>query len=124
MTWVLEERRRRRSTDRYVALRYQLEHTRSKGDLEALVLADEQGLVIASSGDASVCAELGAVAPLLPQMPLGMPMPSLLEGADVGLQRVDVHGQELFLASIGGNVARAAHLATSRSGVERILTWN
>ena len=124
MTWTLEERRQRRSTDRYIALRYQLEHTRAKAALEALVLADDSGLLVASSGDEEVCSELGAVAPLMGKAPLGLPMPPLLRGADVGLRRVEVHGVPLFLAAVGGNVARDAHLAMSKSGVERILTWN
>ena len=124
MTWTLEERRKRRSTDRYIALRYQLEHTRAKAALEAVVLADDSGLLVASSGDEEVCNELGAVAPLMGKSPLGLPMPALLRGADVGLRRVEVHGVPLFLATVGGNVARDAHLAMSKDGVERILTWN
>ncbi|MBW2461321.1 MAG: hypothetical protein JRH11_06715 [Deltaproteobacteria bacterium] len=124
MNWILEDRRSRRSTDRYIALRYQLEHTRGQGGLEALVLADEEGLVVASSGDATVCAELGAVAPLLGSTFLGRSMPPLLRGAEVAVRPVAVYGQNLFLASVGGGVARDAHMSTTKSGVERILVCN
>ncbi len=124
MTWLFEDRRQRRSTDRFVALRYQLEHTRDQGKLEALVLADEQGLVVASSGDASICAELGAVAPLVSGSPMGMPMPPLLRGAEVAIRPFHIYGQRLFLACVGGGVARDAHLSTSRCGVQRILASN
>jgi hypothetical protein len=124
MTWLLEDRRSRRSNDRYVALRYQLEHTREKGGLEALVLADEDGLVVASSGDSAVCAELGAVAPLIGSTFMGMPMPPLLRGAEVAIRQVAVYGQSLYLAAAGGGVARDAHLSTSQTGVERILACN
>ena len=58
--WMLSERRNRRSADREVALRYQMEHVREQGNLEALVLSDADGLVLASAGDSSVCEELGA----------------------------------------------------------------
>ena len=124
MAWYLDDRRKRRSTDRYVALRYQLEHARESGGLEALVLADRDGLVVASSGDAAVCAELGAVAPLLGRSLLGMPMPPLLRGADVAVRPVAIYGQNLFLASVGGGVARDAHLSTWTLGVRRILAAN
>jgi hypothetical protein len=124
MTWIFDDRRQRRSADRYVALRYQLEYTRDRGSLEALVLADDDGLLIASSGDAAVCAELGAVAPLVVQSALGMPLPPLLKGAEVAVRPVEIYGQRLFLAAVGGNVARDAHLTSSKTGVERILTLN
>jgi hypothetical protein len=124
MKLILEDRRTRRSTDRFLALRYQLEHTREKGGLEVLVLSDDDGLVIASSGDAAICAELGAIAPLVSKSVLGMPMPPLLRGAELAIRPVAIYGQQLYLAAVGGNVARDAHLTTSRQGVQRILTWN
>lgn len=124
MTWLFEERRQRRSSDRFIALRYQLEHTREHGNIEALVLADDEGLVVASSGDASTCAELGAIAPLVARSAMGMPMPPLLRGAEVAIRPVRIYGQSLYLASVGGGVARDAHLSTSRNGVQRILASN
>jgi len=124
MTWFIEDRRLRRSTDRYVALRYQLEHTREKAGLEALVLADDAGLVVAGSGDASVCAELGAIAPLVSRSAMGMPLPPLLRGSDVAIRSVLVFGQQLYLACVGGGVARDAVLSTSSKGLQRILACN
>lgn len=121
---LLEERRTRRSPDRNVALRFQLEHAREKGGLDALVLADGSGLLVASSGDAAVCSELGAVAPLVSRSVLGMPMPPLLKGSEVVVRRVDVYGQPLFLAAAGGGVARDALLTKSIVGVQRILAAN
>ncbi|MEZ4253631.1 MAG: hypothetical protein R3B99_35945, partial [Polyangiales bacterium] len=85
MNWMLEERRQRRSPDRTVALRFQLEHTRDKGRIEALVLTDSEGLVVAHAGDDAVCEELGAIAPLVPRT-LGMPMPPLLRGGEVAVR--------------------------------------
>ncbi|MEM9189713.1 MAG: hypothetical protein AAGF12_11090 [Myxococcota bacterium] len=124
MNWILQDRRQRRSSDRFVALRYQLEYSRENGGLEALVLANDDGLLVASSGDSAVCAELGAVAPLMSQSVMGMPLPPLLRGTEVAIRRVAVYGQQLYLAAVGGNVARDAHLRNSMSGVERILTYN
>lgn len=119
----LVERRARRSEQRDVALRFQIEHARDQARLEALVLADEDGIVVAESGDRAVCEELAAIAPLLGRT-LGMPMPPLLRGAEIAVRSVRVHGRPLYLASIGGTVARDALLSTSVRGVERILAAN
>ncbi len=123
MQWMLEERRQRRSPDRALALRYQLEHTRDRGRLEALVLSDADGLVVASAGEAAICEELGAIAPLVPRT-LGSALPPLLVGGEVAVRPVSLQGQDLYLASLGGNVARDALLAASTKGVRRILGAN
>jgi hypothetical protein len=118
------ERRRRRTQDRDLALRYQIEHARLTGRLEALVLADDSGLPLAYAGDDAVCEELAAMAPFLNRTVMPMPMSPLLRGADVAVRTVRVHGMSLHLASIGGTVARDALLASSLRGVERILASN
>ena len=82
-----EERRIRRSPHRDLALGFQLEHVRDRGRLEALVLADDDGLSLAAAGDLAVCRELAAVAPLLAKSVLGIPMPPLLRGAEVAVRR-------------------------------------
>lgn len=114
-------RRLRRSEDRETALTYQLEHVQNRGRLEALVLADDDGIPLASSGDGEVCAELAAVAPLLGRAPAGLRLPYLLSDADLGVRPVTVLGQRLHVASIGGGVSRDALLAHSGRGVARIL---
>lgn len=59
------DRRLRRSDDPLVALHYQLTSTRARGDLDAIVLADTSGVVVAGAGSWPVCEELAAYAPLL-----------------------------------------------------------
>lgn len=122
--YPLEERRHRRSTNRDLALCFQLEHVRDQGRLEALVLSDDDGLPLSTAGDAAVCRELAAYAPLMARSGLGMPLPPLLRGAEVAVRIVHVHGQPLYLASVGGGVARDALLAHSMRGVQRILSAN
>jgi hypothetical protein len=124
MNWILDERRLRRSPEAFVALRYQLEHAREQGGLEALVLADDDGLVVAASGDSSLCAELGAIAPLMVRSIMGLPMPPLLRGAEVAVRPIRIHGRELYLVSMGGGTARDALLTHSITGVHRILASN
>jgi hypothetical protein len=61
----MDERRRRRSSDPLVALHYQLSSARTAGDLDAIVVADPSGVVVAGAGSWPVCEELAAYAPLL-----------------------------------------------------------
>ena len=96
-----EERRAQRSENRDLALGFQLAHVRDRARLEALVLADDDGLALSAAGD-----------------------PPLLRGAEVAVRIVHVHGQPLYLASVGGGVARDALLAHSLGGVRRILACN
>lgn len=124
MSTRILERRSRRSEQPATALRFQLEHTREQARLEALVLADESGLVVGEAGDPAVCTELAAIAPWMQRTPARFPMPPLLRGADVWVRSVTVHGVPLHLAGIGGSIARDAVLAHSARGVERILTHN
>lgn len=119
-----EERRHNRSNNKELALGYQLAHVRDRGRLEALVLADDDGLALSTAGDPAVCRELAAIAPLWAKSILGIPLPPLLRGAEVAVRIVRVHGQPLYLASVGGGVARDALLAHSLSGVTRILAAN
>lgn len=118
------ERRAHRSSESPMALRFQLESTRHRGNLEALVLCNDEGLPLASAGESAVCAELAAVAPFLGRGHFGMPLPPMLQGAEVAVRPLLVHGIPLYLASVGGSVARDALLVNSLRGVERILTRN
>lgn len=118
------ERRAQRSSESPLALRFQLESTKDRGKLEALVLANDEGLALASAGEGAVCAELAAIAPFLGRGHFGMPLPPMLRGAEVAVRPLLVHGVPLYLASVGGSVARDALLVSSLRGVERILTRN
>ena len=118
------ERRKTRSEDPYKALCHQLEHTRSRGGLTAVVLAMRNGLLVASAGDASVCEELGAFAPLMCRRVFAMRMPPILSDSEVAVRSLNLNGEELYLASLGGSMARDALLRHSMHGVERILHAN
>lgn len=118
------ERRSRRSNKQCTALRYQLESTLKRGRMAALALTDQQGLVLAFAGEDGLCQELGAVAPVVahgwpPEMP-----DTELQPDDVAVRAIDCFGEPLYLASLGGGVARDALLAHSARGVHRILTAN
>ncbi|MDD9937335.1 MAG: hypothetical protein OXT09_27240 [Myxococcales bacterium] len=124
MESVNAERRMRRSEHQFTALRYQLESTLKRGRMAALTLTDQCGLVLAHAGEDGICEELGAVAPVVAH---GWP-PEMedteLRPDDVSVRAIDCFGEPLYLASLGGGVARDALLAHSARGIHRILTAN
>jgi len=124
MEATIADRRDRRSDEFGTALRYQLESTLQKGRMAALALTDHRGLLLAWAGEEGLCEELGAVAPLVARgAPPRLPGPEL-KGDDVSVRAIECFGEPLFLASLGGGVARDALLAHSARGVHRILTAN
>ncbi len=119
------ERRRNRSNDPLVALHYQLSQTRQEGSLDAIVVADDWGVVVAGAGSWAVCEELAAYAPILAQAgrnELGLRDPArLAEMRDqVDVQAVAVGGQRVLLCARGGHRHSGA-LDRAASGVARIL---
>jgi len=110
------DRRSRRSDDRQLALHFQLEHARSRGGLEAIALADADGLLVASAGDDGLCEELSALAPLVGRSALAMGV-----GRALATRPLCALGAPLFLVSQGGNLARDAVLSDSARGLVRIL---
>lgn len=117
------ERRGLRSDEQALALHYQLERTRQRGQLSALALTDRHGLLVAWAGENTLCEELGAMAPLIAR---GAPvaLESCESTEEVVVRAIECFGEPLFLASVGGNMAREALLAHSARGIRRILTSN
>lgn len=136
MNLIFQDRRERRSSNSATALRFQLESTLRQGKLAALALTDESGTLIAYAGDQAVCAELGAIAPVVAhgwpadfapvpvQVASSSAPPRTITKDDVSVRALECFGESLFLASLGGGVARDALLAHSARGVHRILTAN
>lgn len=121
---ALIDRRQRRSAQHSVALRYQLESTLKRGRMAALALTDRRGLLLAWAGEDTVCEELGAVAPMVLH---GWPPEldkSRIARDDVTVRAIECFGEQLYLASLGGGIARDALLAHSARGIHRILTAN
>ncbi len=122
----VSERRRRRSDDTITALHYQLQSTRSEAGLDAVVLVDDSGCLVAGVGAWPVCEELAAFAPLLAQPTairdagLGTRLAAL--SSDVELLRVDVDGAVVLLCGRGGNAKRGTSIARAAAGCSRILS--
>jgi len=121
----LEDRRRKRSEDPLVALHYALAHARHEGRLEAIVVADDAGVVVAGAGAWAVCEELAAYAPLLAQGVWSEPGAGAQSRVaelrtEVDVQPVDVEGQTVLLCARGGWL-RAMAMERAAAGVARIL---
>lgn len=120
-----QERRRRRSHDPLVALHYQLSHARSEGELDAIVVADASGLVVAGAGAWAVCEELAAYAPFLAAKDQGQSEDGLsarieaLRGT-VDVETIELGSQEVLICALGGR-ARKESLRSAALGVDRIL---
>ncbi len=128
------DRRRLRSDDPLIALHYQLSSTRARGELDAIVVADTSGVVVAGAGSWPVCEELAAYAPLLADGAWGsmtVQVSSRVDSLrkDAIIQRLTIAGQEVLLCARHKKKteAREAAEAAARDmeaaaqGVSRIL---
>ncbi|MEP7120386.1 MAG: hypothetical protein ABJE95_05740 [Byssovorax sp.] len=119
------ERRRRRSEDPITALHYQLSFARAEADLEALVLVDDSGCLVAGAGAWPLCEELAAYAPLLAHPgaihsdALGSSLASMSRQIEIRTMMID--GVEATICGRGGSVGRTASIARAAAGCRRIL---
>jgi hypothetical protein len=120
-------RRKRRSNDPLVALHYALSQARNAGELDAIVLADPSGIVVAGAGSWVVCEELAAYAPLLAHpVATGGATSSRLDAlrAEVEVRALEVAGHEVLLCA-RGSACRAGvqhpELTRAAEGIDRIL---
>ncbi|MFA9470115.1 MAG: hypothetical protein ACERNK_06070 [Deltaproteobacteria bacterium] len=118
----MNERRIRRSQDPYRALCLQLEHSRSQGQLDAVVVAIDNGLLVAGAGERSVCEALSAVAPLMSSPSFNGRLPGAIEGQSVDVREVYLDGETVYVASVGRGCGDE-WLQQSITGVRRILGY-
>jgi hypothetical protein len=115
------ERRCLRSEDTRTALSYQLAFSAVQSGMEGLVLADNQGLLLAASPSTRRPEEIAACGPLALDIdePLGSELGSR---EDVSVQCFEIDGARLFLVGLGGMVShRAMALVRAMRGICRIL---
>ena len=123
------DRRRRRSDDPITALHYQLSHTRGAARLEAVVLVDDTGCLVAGAGAWPLCEELAAFAPLLAERRavgnavLGTRLAAI--EPEVFVRSLSLDGAPALLCGRGlagaGDVASADLIAQAAAGCSRIL---
>lgn len=121
---IATERRRRRSNDPSQALAYQLDACRKRAGLDAMILADQDGLCVATAGRAETCEQFAARVPMIQRgaRRFAGEMWTDEDRWDVDVWRFDVGGMELSLCAVGGMPdERTQELARSLKGVTRIL---
>jgi hypothetical protein len=121
----LSDRRHRRTDDVLEALHLQMDACREDGEMMAMVVADEHGMCLASSGAAQTCSEIAARLPILSRK--AGDWEGVLLGArggmPVAMKRFQFEGNELYACAIGGNPDRhASELSRAEVGVARILS--
>ncbi len=118
------ERRRRRSASPHIALTLQLDACCDSGDVAAMVLADGDGLRLASSGDDYACEEVAGRIVMVARRIRDFAGTLIGPGQrwDVQMTKFEVHGDELVLCAVGGSAeARQRLLTRSMGAVQRIL---
>lgn len=130
------ERRTRRSTDPLVALHYQLASTRARGELDAIVVADTSGVVVAGAGSWPTCEEIAAFAPLLADGAWASMSDSVSSRVEwlrreVEVRTVSIGEQDVLLcarklgradaSSNDGDARSAESLEHAAAGIARIL---
>jgi hypothetical protein len=119
-----KERRRRRATSITLALTYQLDDCCRDGAIDAMVVADGDGLPLAAAGDVYACDEVAA------RMVLVGPRIRSFDGTllgggqrwDVQMTKVSVDGSELLVCAVGGSPQqRKRQIARGAAGALRIL---
>jgi hypothetical protein len=119
-----QERRRRRGTTVTQSLRYQLEACCEDGGISAMVVADGDGLPLASSGDAYACDEVAARMVLAGRRVREFNGVLLGVGHrwDVQMKKIELGGTELLVCAVGGSAdARQRQISRGAAGAARIL---
>jgi len=118
------ERRRRRTDLLTQALTYQLLACCEDGAMHAMVVADADGLPLASSGDAHACDEVAASMVHVAARTDAFSGTLLGDGQrwDVQMAKVLVDGSPLLVCAVGGSAEqRRRQVARGAQGTLRIL---
>lgn len=120
----MNERRRTRSELPSEALHLQLDACRRDSNVEAMVIADEEGLPLASCGDQDACDEIAARSAQVGRRVSEFSGTLLGQDKswDLQMKRIAVPGGELLVCAVGGTAAmRLRQVERSAAGAARIL---
>ena len=118
------ERRIRRSETTTKALQYQLMSCCEDGRMEAMLVADGDGLALASSGDTYACDEIAARMVLVGRKINEFSGTLLGAGHawQVQMRKIECEGEELLVCAVGGSPdARNKQIKRGAEGALRIL---
>lgn len=120
---VFHERRRRRSAVMQEALTLQLDACARRSGVDYMVLADQQGLIIARSRDVCEAEEVAAYGPFLAdRRPWTGRLPCERGPRDASIAPFRVGDQNVYLCAVGSQSKRVSgELLQAQCGVRRIL---
>ena len=132
MSVIPFERRRRRSTNTYEAIKFQLEHIFEKQGLLNFTLGDSRGLLLASAGREDDAHVLAAYAPVVAKCTSKTRYYDILDKIEtfipeaspssLAFRRFEVDGEEMHLCILGeAGKLNHANIYRAVTGVRRIL---
>jgi hypothetical protein len=113
----MQERRTKRSETREEALQYLVEAVADRSEVDAVVLVDDAGHIVAGTGMPIEVRDLARVARPIARGEIGA-IDRLAEGSDVMARGVRVGETTLYFAALGTRVRKMTDAARA---VERIL---
>jgi hypothetical protein len=117
-----QERRHRRSTHAAEALELALTSAARRGQLDAVLVVDDQGMLVAKSNTDLDLTMLAAVTPIVGR---GKTSPRVRRGGeplDMSVDAVEVLGEVLYVAALGGtHRTRLREVAGSMAATKRIM---
>ncbi len=116
-----KERRRRRSNFVGLALQYLLSSMARQRKLFGMVLADEAGLVVASSKDCPDAEEMAAIAPLMESSIACTVATPLTEETALSIHRLRVEQTKLYICAMGHHERSKRGAEGAASAVQLIL---
>jgi hypothetical protein len=120
----MNERRQQRSCNTTEALHYQLEACCRDGHIEAMVIADDEGLPLAASGDPYACDEIAARTAVIGHRvaEFSGTLLGYAQAWDVQMKRIAVGQAELLVCVVGGSATmRQRQIERGAAGALRIL---
>ncbi len=126
------ERRRRRSSNTYEAIKLQLEYIFEKEDLRSFVLGDSRGLMLAHAGHLQEAEVLAAYAPLLARSADRVRRQKIYgklrkfvpdaTSESVYIRTFNIDGEVLHLCILGHGGVKHNDLYRATTGIRRIIS--
>ena len=118
----LIDRRRTRPTDTASALVAAFDHAVARADLDALIIADESGILVSNNTTELDLAMLAAVTPLVARGTAKALIRRDGAPLELSVRTIEVLGETLYVAALGGTFnSRERELTVSASATKRIL---